>query len=300
MTRRPMIAALAAMCCLLAGCPPSPPPRTAYEGPTLPLSQLVDRINRNNHRIATLWARVGSFTVKLLDEKGQPRLVSGDGNLQYAKPRGLRLIGKGVFSDLFDIGSNDERYWMTVPVDPVSTMWFGTYAGLDQVDPSRIPIMPDLLLQVLAIDDINPNLLAMPSPVLRFNPDADAYMLVWIAKVPGRLLATREVWYDRRTLLPVLVLLFDDNGRVQLRAYLSEHEPVKVASGDESDPPRIATRYALYFPKSKTKLSMKLRDMTTLYTPRRGMSFPNARSFAFPDLAEVAVKKKVNLDDGAR
>ena len=65
---------------------------------------------------------------------------------------------------------------------------------------------------------------------MRFNNDADAYMFLWNVKLPDRWAVQKEIWYDRATLLPKLVLLFDENGRVVLRAYLSNYKSVEVAN----------------------------------------------------------------------
>jgi len=51
---------------------------------------------------------------------------------------------------------------------------------------------------------------------------------VWNVRVPDRYVAQKEVWYDRKTKLPIKVLLFDPNGRVVLRADLSKHKPVQA------------------------------------------------------------------------
>src|SRR5690606_20580822 len=104
--------------------------------------------------------------------------------------------------------------------------------------------------EVLGVSNIETDFLAEPAPVMRFNNDADAYMFIWIVQGPNRLIARKEVWYDRQTKLPKLILLFDDDGRIVLRAYLSEHQRIAVSDLPETEQPMIATRYNLFFPDS--------------------------------------------------
>jgi hypothetical protein len=114
---------------------------------------------------------------------------------------------------------------------------------------------------------------------------------VWNGKLPDRWVATREVWYDRKTLLPRLVLLFDANGRVALRAYLANHRKVKLENQPEEQWPMVATNYRLYFPDSGSKLSMQLTDVA-LAGPR---GVPNDRSFRF-DSNRTGTSKAIQLD----
>ena len=63
---------------------------------------------------------------------------------------------------------------------------------------------------------------------MRFNNDADVYMFVWSIRGIDRFIAQKEIWYDRATKQPRRVYLFDDNGRVILRAFLRNHAPLEV------------------------------------------------------------------------
>jgi hypothetical protein len=45
------------------------------------------------------------------------------------------------------------------------------------------------------------NFLQQPSPVMLFNNDYDAYMILWTVMLPDRWVAQREIWYDRKTKL---------------------------------------------------------------------------------------------------
>src|SRR5690606_19259815 len=131
----------------------------------------------------------------------------------------MRLTGeKPIVGQVFEVGSTQDRYWLLVP-EQLQTMWWGNFENVGKPCALDIPIRPELILEVLGVSNIETDFLAEPAPVMRFNNDADAYMFIWIVQGPNRLIARKEVWYDRQTKLPKLILLFDDDGRIVLRAY---------------------------------------------------------------------------------
>ena len=271
--------------CLLAASSCAPrEASTAYNGPTEPMATIVQRINQNNAPIRSLYAS-HSFEALLYDDKGKGHAFSGDGRLLFRKPDDLLLKAKGVV-DFFEVGSNADRYWFTVYPGEVSTQWWGEKSRFTQSKASQIPIRPDLLLEVLGVLDLDTNFMRPPAPTMRFNNDADAYMFVWAAPLPDRWVALKEVWYDRRTALPKLVLLFDENGRIVLRAYLSEHRDVEGIQG------KIATRFELYFPETRSRLSFRLLDVRSQFQ-RGKATLPNDASFAFPE--DPGVEKRIEI-----
>ena len=88
----------------------------------------------------------------------------------------------------------------------------------------------------------------------------------------------KEIWYDRQTLMPKRVLLFDAGGRVVMWARLSNYERVETPRTDRDDWPWMATRYELFFPYTGTTMSFDLSDMSLSYK-----GFPNAASYRMPD-----------------
>jgi len=259
-----------------------------YEGPTQTLSEVVADINRNNQRINTLWAR-GNFRAWFRDDRNAEQYVDGDCNLQYRKPQDLNLTGKdAVLGPIFQVGSNSERYWLLVK-PKIDTLWWGRYANAD-ADVSKMPIRPDLLLEVLGVGDINPDFRQQPLPVLKFNNDRDVYMITWHVMRPDRLVAQKEVWYDRQTKRPRLVNLFDDNGRIVLRAYLSNHKSIQSTDEASESRPTVATAYDLYFPESKAKIVLTLSEVRSTYN-----GFPKDFSFRFPGSSAAA--KEIAIDE---
>jgi hypothetical protein len=283
----------------LVGChrPPPPPPTGGINPPTEAFETVVAGINRNNEKIPTLWARQ-SFEATIVDrQKNKRSEVVGDGALLYKRPRGFLLRGTRPGMELFTMGSADGRYWLTLNPD-ADTMWWGKYENLgkpctQEALEKLMPIRPDLVLEVLGVGTIDSNFTVPPVPTMRYNPDRDVYMFVWNMPLVNRWWAQREVWYDRRTLLPTLVVLFDINGRAVLRAVLDKHQPVPVPDLKEPEWPRVATSYRLYFPETRTKMSITLSDLTL---DKNGI--PARRGLRFPDLDKAGVAHVVQIDEG--
>ncbi len=276
---------------LLTGCraPRGASQPAGYYGPTELLNKVVADVNANADRLPTL--RGGGTFEAWIKDKGKTRYINGDVTLLYSRPQSMRLVGKkDLAGQVFEIGSNDERYWVIVRGDQ-DTMWWGTWANLGRVDPSKIPVRPDLVLEVLGLEPIPSNFLQQPVPVMRFNNDADAYMIVWNVKLPDRWIAQKEIWYDRATKLPKLVLLFDENGRIVLRAYLSNHKPVEVAGMPRQQWPKVAASYRLFFPDTGSRMSIDLTDVAL-----KRNNAPNQRSFVFPG-SNAGVAREIAIDE---
>jgi hypothetical protein len=282
------------------GCPPPQPPAIkGYFGPTISPQAVVNSVNANNQRISTFWAS-GDFEAEIHPDPANRQksdFLNGELVLLYRAPDQVLLVGKkDVAGRIFEIGSNGDDYWMTAR-GQTDTCWWGKYATIDKLDPKAMPVRPDLLFDVLGVSPVDSDMLRQPVPVMRFNNDADAYMLVWSFRSPSYWLAQREIWYDRQTLLPRLVNLFDTNGRVVLSAYLSDHRPLAPTPDSTPDssqstepPPSVATIFRLFFPDTGTRMRFHL---TKLKPTNNGI--PNEHSFRFdPDLAGVGHVERVD------
>jgi len=272
-----------------AGCVPKPPPPAAgaYFGPTKPFREVVGLINANNQKIPSLWARA-NVDAWLVDEKKRETFVNGDnGTVLYRAPAEFRFAAAdSIKGNLFDLGVNGDTYWMRA-YGSVDTMWWGNVRNLGKPCTADIPVQPMLISQVLGVGTINSNLLAEPAPVMRFDNDADAYVVTWQVRFPDRWVAQREVWYDRATLRPSRVRLYDEDGRALLRAALYDHAPVDGAGGAT-----VATAYDLDFPDTGTRMRLRLRDAGL----DNGSGVPNDRSFRLPDPDRAGVKNVNQID----
>lgn len=283
-------AALVALLCLAAGCAHTQPtsrPSGGYFGPTESMPQVVARLNARNSRIPSLWARIKDFEVWANDpQRNKTDYVNGSGGyLFYRAPGEFRLRGtKDMAGLILDVGMNDDRYWLAAPSPGPDVMWWGTVGRA--IDPTTdLPIRPELLKDVLAISVFDQDLLAVPYPVMRFNTDRDAYMFIFCRVDGERVIAEKEIWYDRATLNPIVVILFDPDGRPVLRAYLADHRQI---SG-QADLPAIAMSYDLLFPQTRSRMLLKLE---VAEIQRNGA--PSDVSFRFP--GQDIVKTVKNID----
>lgn len=279
-----------------AGCPS---PRPVQPPPPLePLISVVQGINANNSQLPTLWAS-HYFEATIVDDRGDPHFVNGDGAILYrgveaAQGRGMLVAGlKPGAGRVFEIGSTEDEYWLKIAPE-IQTMWWGEYRHLGKPCVQEIPIQPNLVSEVLGIGTIGTDFTQFPAPVMRYNPDSDVYMFVWIgpATSPARFVALKEIWYDRTTKLPKMVLLFNGDGRVQVRANLLNHKPVAVEDVPEAQRPQVATRYELYFPENRSKMTFDLKEvhLSKGPAPARGIVFPG------PTPQEAGVAKVIKLD----
>jgi hypothetical protein len=255
--------------------------------------QVVNAINANAQQLPTLRGE-GHFDASFSDG-GKVRSVQGSLTLLYAYPHSLGFFGKDlVLGRILEVGSNDDRYWVVAGPrgNDRTRMWWGTYKNAGRVQSRDLPVHPDALLEVLGIQPIETDFLRPPMPVMRFNNDRDAYMFVWNTPLADQWAASKEIWYDRRTKLPLIVLLFDQNGRVVVRAYLLDHQPVEVAGAPREQWPKVATSYRLFFPENGSTVNFDLKDDLKV---KKG-NVPNARSFAFPTDLD-AIPRVTQLDD---
>jgi len=262
---------------MLPGCVThAPPMQGGYYGPTLGLEDVVSKINQNNEKIYTLWAHEhfqGTFVDRQQD-KSQP--LSGFGALLYTAPNQMKLTVQNEFTSLFEMGSDGKHFWLWDKQHQV--FWWGDFAAMGNIDSSQMPVRPDLVMEILGVRPLDPFLLQTPAPTMRFNNYADAYMIDWQQPAGDHWEVAKEIWYDRQTLLPQKVLLFDALGHVVVWAKLSNYSRMKMQSADQNDWPQVAGRYELSFPYSGSTLSFELSDLTWSYHGR-----PNDATYRMPD-----------------
>ena len=281
---------------LLVGCvgcvgrTAAPPPTRLITDP-LTLPQIVERLNANTGRLPSLWAR-GLLDATLYESRGADPLTvaSADVYVQHLKPEALRLkVEKVGVGDVLDLGTDGDNLWLLLPRDKV--LYTGTSGRLDPRKTEGLPVRPDLLLQVLGVNDLPTDLLAEPAPTLRVNPDLGVYMLTFVEPatlgVP-RLTVSKEVWLDGDTLLPRKVILYDEAGRVALRADVGGH--VEVPTKDDSPGAKVATVYDLYFPETLSAMRFELQEVK-----RRHRGAPRAGTFT-PRFDRYDLRDRFSLD----
>ena len=254
------------------------------------MPQVIARINANNKRIPTLWALIGSFDVWARNPgTDKTDYINGSGGyLFYRGPDEFRLRGnKDLAGLILDVGMNGEQYWLAALSPGPDVMWWGT-VGHAVAASADLPIRPELLSEVLGISIFDDDFLAEPYPVMRFNTDRDAYMFLFCRADGDRVIAQKEVWYDRATLKAILVILFDSDGRPILRAHLTNHQ--KISGG--GDLPAVAMGYDLLFPQTRSRLVLRLEKAEIQH---KGV--PGDASFRFPGVDIVKTAKNIDAKD---
>ena len=254
----------------------APPVQQGYFGPTLPLADVVARINQNNVRIPTLWAREHFAAVIVDRQKNKTTGIDGYGNLLYTGPSEIYLTAKNEFTDFFQMGSDGRGFWFWDKQNKV--FWWGDYSDMASAGWADVPVRPDMMMEILGIRQVDPSLLDDPAPTLRFNIFADAYMIDWQTRSGNRWVVLKEIWYDRKTLLPQKVLLFDAEGRVAVWALLGNYRQVEIPGATKDRWPTMASRYELSFPYTGSTISFELSDMSLSNHGR-----PNVATYRMPD-----------------
>jgi len=282
---------LIALCVSASCCGHKPVQRPGWWGPTEPMAAVITQVNANAAAIPTLYARQ-EIQADLFDKsRNRSFYVNSSGDVFLRKPRELLLRGRhDLAGKIFEIGSTEDVFWFTVYGQQDERYW-GHYRHLGKPCMQEMPVRPDLIGEVLGITEISTNLLEPPFPTMRFNNDQDAYMLVWNARLPTQFYAQKEIWYDRKTFLPLKVILHDFNGRVLVRANLQNHKPVEVSGVPQEKWPKIATRYDLLFPETKSTMILKLSDMALVSKT----GHPKAGTIVFKDDPEVS--KVIQVDE---
>lgn len=291
--QRRLILPLMASLMLAAGCrpraAPPPPAPSVYTGPLLSAQQVVLSLHQRSIPLRTLWAR-HDFVVSVRDASGKVRTIDGDGTLQLRKPRPgsdapteLRLKGnKDVLGEVFDLGVNRDRAWLTLHGE-IDTMWWlpagaELPAGVEAEDGGGVPVRPDLVPEVLGLQDWASDLTRFPAPVVTFDPARDAYRVVVVEpakNVGGGLVSRREVYVDRATQEIRRVVLFAADGRPVVESELTNWLAVQNREGAEIG--RAPGSVVLFLPLSRATMRFSLRDPVASRN-----NFPNDASFRFP------------------
>ena len=282
--------AVLAGCC--PHCPPTGDPHALNPPGLLSTAEVVARINANSQRLPTLWASL-NYSATII-YKGKPQSVaSDDGTLLFAQGGFFRLKGDKEFvGTVFDIGTNANEYWCEV-VPGVNTLWRGTFADLRQLGPKvklPIPVRPELIRDVLGIGIIGPNLLSSPVPIMRFDPVADSYVILFGDSMNDHWVIQKQIYYDRATLRPRRVVVYGDEGRPVLDAELAHDLRVSIPNEPAENWPLVAADYRIFFPDNEgSHMEFSLKDVRLFKENGRGVRIPNSTNFEVPDVSETDI-----------
>ncbi|MCL2625050.1 MAG: hypothetical protein FWD31_15420, partial [Planctomycetaceae bacterium] len=99
---------------------PSQPKPPVVLAQNASLDDVVRAVNNNNAQKRTFVANDARITID-----GVP--VSLNSHIAYEYPRKYRATGKAVLTDEFDIGSNDELFWVWIKQDPRNAIYFSRH-----------------------------------------------------------------------------------------------------------------------------------------------------------------------------
>lgn len=220
---------------LVGGCiPPNAnlAPQTAREA--------VTRINKELSRIdGPIYAKSLLVSFRLRDGEGRQHLFVGGARFLFEGPRCLWFnIEHGVGGTAANIGSNDERYWITLEVE-TPKLWWGSWEALEAGASTPLMVPPDQLLDALMVRPLPMSLSDGPAPLLvsegydrhllymRFDPLGWPYVARRIILKPSE-----EYW-------PSEIIDYDAAGAELMRAQLWGYKEI----GGEAGAPRTPRHY---------------------------------------------------------
>ncbi|HEX8875110.1 MAG TPA: hypothetical protein VF777_00040 [Phycisphaerales bacterium] len=262
---------------------------TKPRGTPTPIAEVVRAQNQRVDGLQSLWAR---HTIRVSGKLANATLEKeeAEGYFQLVLPRKVAITITKVGETYFYFGSNDELYWW-LDLTEAKKGFFGRHAiaTTSTVDRFGIPVHPLDLIELMAITPVDESLLQKPGAITPTRWSADGELL-WY-DVPARD-ATKRVLVEPKTLLPLCVELLDKNGKVVVRADLSNYLdiPSRAKPGAR---PRIPTRMTIAVPRSDLTVLINLNDPET--------RVPKAAAFDFTYLAQKAypVNSLIDLDKDA-
>jgi len=232
-------------------------------GAVLPPAEVLKRHNAWAGRIQHLWARADLTLNFPKDEQGAEREQHNlAGHLFLAGPDRLFVHGQVLGKDLFTVGMNADRFWLWIRPE-VNTVWTGRRGGEGE---KRFILSPADLMVALGLFQVALD----PDVSAEFVAQRRHYVLTerWPGGADPR--PRRRVWFDRATLRPVRVDLFDEAGGQILMAELLRYRPIGP------DGTSLCTAYRARFYGDGREMILVLR--LTEVKPEKE---PNPRIFEF-------------------
>jgi hypothetical protein len=123
-----------------------------------------------------------------------------------------------MYGDVFKIGMNATKFWLWVR-PRVNTVWAGDRGGAWE---SRFIVAPKDLMVALGLFSVD----LKPGQKAGFAVGDRHYVLSEDREFAGERVPMRSIWFDRQTLRPARVDLYDDRGHCVLMAELMKYERV--------------------------------------------------------------------------
>jgi hypothetical protein len=217
---RSAIAILLVGLLLAAGCGPTRGPAPAA---VLPPQEVLAAHNAWADSVQHIWSRAAILLNLPASNTQADRMQQDlDGHLFLIKPDQLFLHGQVLGQEVFAVGMNAEKYWLWVR-PRVNTVWVGARGGPGE---RRFVILPEDLMSALGLFGID----LKAGDAADFVARQEHYLLTESRQVGAVRVPSRRVWFDRTTLRPARVDLYDEAGRCLLMAELMKYEAVGQTS----------------------------------------------------------------------
>jgi hypothetical protein len=167
--------------------------------------------------IRHIWSRAAiSLVMPRGESRGERVRYDTEGHLFLVKADRLFLHGQVLGQEVFKMGMNDERFWLWIR-PRVNTVWTGCRGGEGE---GRFILSPADLLAVLGVFPVE---LSADEPAA-FDTQPRQYVLTQQRRFGGEKVPLKRTWFDRQTLRPVRIDLFDDSGARVAMAELMRYE----------------------------------------------------------------------------
>jgi hypothetical protein len=201
-----------------AGCGPMRGPAAQVPAALGPAEVLAAH-NAWADSIQHVWSRAGlMIDMPNPQKQGERGRYDMDGHLFLRKPEDLYLHGQVMGQEVFAMGMNAERFWLWVR-PKVNKVWTGRRGGQGE---RQFVLAAEDLMSALGMFRIALG----PNDLATFDVMPAQYVLTQQRDFAGRRVPWRRIWFDRRSLRPVRVDLYDEDGRSLLMAELLKYEPV--------------------------------------------------------------------------
>jgi outer membrane lipoprotein-sorting protein len=212
------------------------------EPKNLTLQQIQGAIITNSSKLTTFRAHA-EMTLATPSMKGPIRCT---GLILYQSPRRLRVVGSKFATTIFDLASNGDTFWLSIP--PEKKVYTGAFNAFHKIDALGMNIYPGDIITLFNYKEI----LEGRKPMVETWP---AYWLVHTLEADtGNVKLKGNLLVDRVNAEVFRYELFDTNGSAQLQAVFTNY----ATFGECRMPQKIDMRWPMY----DTTLSITFSQVT--------------------------------------
>ncbi len=243
------------------------------------IHQIAEVLNRSR-AIQQLQSNAVSIRVP-----GVPALSA---RMVWERPRRFRMTGglSRMTGTDFDLGSNDEVFWMATRHGPSPTLYFARHdLFATQMERQILPVSPEWLIEALGIIELDPStVIGVPS----IQADGQMEIESTLASPIGQY--RRTIYVDPKSAVVRRVLLRDPTGRLLATSSLSDHQ--YYSSIQSSLPRRIQ---AQLIPTGSPPMDMQIDVGFYTINDNQGQ---DPERWSPPDVAGYTVYDLIQLNGG--